>query len=57
MRRLFASLVLVALCTQFIPTVQAEGGFYLVSAYYSPEEGQDFYLHGTYEDEIRMNGE
>lgn len=57
MRRLFASLVLVALCIQFVPTVQAEGGFYLVSAYYSPEEGQDFYLHGTYEDEIRMNGE
>jgi len=42
---------------QFVPVVQAEGGFYLVSAYYSPEEWQNFYLHGSYEDEIRMNGE
>lgn len=37
--------------------VQAESGYYLVSAYYSPEPGQDFYLHGTYEDEVRINGE
>lgn len=58
MRRFLASLACVALCAQFIPTsVHADGGFYLVSAYYSPEEGQDFYLHGTYEEEIRMNGE
>ncbi len=34
----------------------AEGTFYLVTAYYSPEPGQDFYLHDTYEDEIKMNG-
>jgi hypothetical protein len=57
MRRLFASLVIGVLCISLIPVVQAEGGFYLVSAYYSPEEGQDFYLHGNYEDEVRMNGE
>jgi 3D (Asp-Asp-Asp) domain-containing protein len=57
MRRIFASIALISLCIQFTPIVQAEGGPYLVSAYYSPEEGQDFYLHGTYEDEIRMNGQ
>lgn len=60
MRRIFASLTIATICLQLtpvIPNVQAESGFYLVSAYYSPEEGQDFYLHGNYEDEIRMNGE
>ncbi|MFA6080173.1 MAG: peptidoglycan-binding protein [Candidatus Gracilibacteria bacterium] len=56
MRRLFSSLVLAALCMQWVPLARAESGFYLVSAYYSPEEGQSFYLHGNYEDEIRVNG-
>jgi len=57
MRRLYSCVVLAAICFQWIPLAQAESGFYLVSAYYSPEEGQSFYLHGNYEDEIRMNGE
>lgn len=57
MRRIFASIVLGALFLQLIPITQAESGFYLISAYYSPEEWQNFYLHGNYEDEIRMNGE
>lgn len=40
-----------------MPTVtHAEGSYYLVSAYYSPLEWQDFYLHGSYSDEIKMNG-
>lgn len=56
MRRLYSYIVLAALCLQWIPLAQAESGFYLVSAYYSPEEWQSFYLHGSYEDEIRMNG-
>ncbi len=38
MRRLFSVLTLAAICLQFTPIVRAEGGFYLVSAYYSPEE-------------------
>ncbi len=57
MRRLYSCIVLAAICLPWIPFAQAESGFYLVSAYYSPEEWQSFYLHGSYEDEIRMNGE
>lgn len=58
MRRLFTYFFITVFLLQYLPTtVRADGGFYLVSAYYSPEEGQDFYLHGNYEDEIRMNGE
>jgi peptidoglycan hydrolase-like protein with peptidoglycan-binding domain len=57
MRRISSLLALLALSAQFIPTVaHAEGWYYLVSAYYSPLEGQDFYLHGSYSDEVKMNG-
>jgi hypothetical protein len=58
MRRFIGLLSLVVLSAQFIPlTAQAEGSYYLVSAYYSPLPGQEFYLHGTFEDEVKMNGE
>lgn len=58
MRRISSLLALVYLASQLIPTVtHAEGAYYLVSAYYSPLEWQEFYLHGTYEDEVKMNGE
>lgn len=58
MRRISSLLVLIALCAQLIPSaVHADGSYYLVSAYYSPLPDQDFYLHGTYEDEVSMNGE
>lgn len=58
MRRISSLLALMFLGTQLIPTAtHAEGAYYLVSAYYSPLEGQDFYLHGNYEDEVKMNGE
>lgn len=60
MRRFFIWVTIACLCMQYVPIISntyAESGFYLVSAYYSPEEWQDFYLHGNYEDEIRMNGE
>lgn len=57
MRRISSLLALLALCVQFIPTIaHAEGWYYLVSAYYSPLEWQDFYLHGSYADEVKMNG-
>ena len=58
MRRISSLLALIALSTQLIPiATHAEGSYYLVSAYYSPLEWQEFYLHGTYEDEVKMNGE
>jgi peptidoglycan hydrolase-like protein with peptidoglycan-binding domain len=38
-------------------TIHAEWSYYLISAYYSPLPGQNFYLHGSYEDEVAMNGE
>lgn len=57
MRRISSLLALLFLSAQFIPTAaHAEGAYYLVSAYYSPLEWQEFYLHGTYEDEVKMNG-
>ncbi len=57
MRRLSSLLALVALSVQLIPSfTHADGGYYLVSAYYSPLEWQDFYLHGSYADEVKMNG-
>lgn len=57
MRRLSSLLALLALCVQLIPPIaHAEGWYYLVSAYYSPLEWQDFYLHGSYADEVKMNG-
>lgn len=58
MRRIFSLLTLLSLSSPFIPLqAHAEGAFYLVSAYYSPIEWQDFYLHETFADEIKMNGE
>jgi len=58
MRRISSLLALIYIASQLIPTVtHAEGAYYLVSAYYSPLEGQEFYLHGNYEDEVKMNGE
>jgi len=58
MRRLSSIIALCALLSQLVPiTTHADGAYYLVSAYYSPLEGQDFYLHGNYEDEVKMNGE
>lgn len=57
MRRIFSSALIALMLTSLIPLTQAESGYYLVSAYYSPEPGQDFYINGSYEDEIRMNGE
>ena len=57
MRRITSLLALLALSAQLIPlTAHAEGWYYLVSAYYSPLEWQDFYLHGSYADEVKMNG-
>jgi peptidoglycan hydrolase-like protein with peptidoglycan-binding domain/3D (Asp-Asp-Asp) domain-containing protein len=58
MRRISSLLALMFLGAQLIPTAaHAEGAYYLVSAYYSPLEWQEFYLHGSYEDEVKMNGE
>jgi peptidoglycan hydrolase-like protein with peptidoglycan-binding domain len=58
MRRISSIVALLALFSQLVPiTTHADGAYYLVSAYYSPLEWQDFYLHGNYEDEIKMNGE
>lgn len=58
MRRISSLVALVALSVQFLPTItHAEGWYYLVSAYYSPLEWQDFYLNGSYANEIKMNGE
>lgn len=58
MRRISSLLALLALSVQLVPmTTHAEGSYYLVSAYYSPLPDQEFYLHGTYEDEVKMNGE
>ncbi len=58
MRRISSLLALMFLGAQLIPTAtHAEGAYYLVSAYYSPLEWQEFYLHGNYEDEVKMNGE
>lgn len=57
MRRITSLVALLALSAQFIPTITHAGGwYYLVSAYYSPLEWQDFYLHGSYADEVKMNG-
>ena len=58
MRRISSLLALIALSAQFIPlTAHAEWSYYLVSAYYSPLPDQEFYLHGSFEDEVKMNGE
>ncbi len=58
MRRISSLLALLAIVSQLIPiATHAEGTYYLISAYYSPIEWQEFYLHGSYEDEIKMNGE
>ena len=58
MRRISSIVALLALFSQLVPvTTHADWAYYLVSAYYSPIEGQDFYLHGNYEDEVKMNGE
>jgi peptidoglycan hydrolase-like protein with peptidoglycan-binding domain/3D (Asp-Asp-Asp) domain-containing protein len=58
MRRITSLLALLALSVQLIPiTAHAEGWYYLVSAYYSPLEWQDFYLHGSFAKEVKMNGE
>lgn len=57
MRRICSVLLLVSFWASFLPlSASAEGSYYLVSAYYSPVEWQDFYLHGSYEAEIKMNG-
>ncbi len=58
MRRFIWAFVSCALLASYIPTTaHADGAYYLLSAYYSPLEGQDFYLHGSYTDEIKMNGQ
>ena len=59
MRRIFSALVVFSFFAQMIPLIpaaNADGTTYIVSAYYSPKPGQDFYLHKTYDDEIAMNG-
>ena len=45
--------ILLSLVTSY---TFGEGAYYLVTAYYSPEAGQDFYLHDTYEEELKING-
>lgn len=58
MRRLSSLLLLLSFLTQLVPlTAHAEWAYYLVSAYYSPLPDQEFYLNGSYENEIKMNGE
>ena len=57
MRRLISLLSVCMLVTPLIPVTQAEWSYYLVTAYYSPVQGQEFYLHDSYEAEIKMNGE
>jgi len=37
-------------------TVSAEETKFIITAYYSPLQGQSEYFHGTYEREIRVNG-
>ena len=34
-----------------------QGQFYIITAYYSPLPDQEFYLKGSYEADIRLNGQ
>lgn len=57
--RIFSILLILSIFVSsfFSGIVRAyEAQFFLVSAYYSPLPGQSYYLQGSYEAEIRMNG-
>ena len=60
MKYLIAVLTLIAQLALFLPLslfAQEEGGHtFLVTAYYSPQEGQTCYLRGNYEAEKKLNG-
>ena len=48
-----------ALSYSFLPLAthaSEQGQFYIITAYYSPLPDQDFYLKGSYELDIRLNG-
>lgn len=57
MKSISKIVTLIFICSQCISHSFADGAYYLVSAYYSPLPWQEFYLHGSYEDEVKMNGE
>lgn len=57
MRRFISLMSVFLLTAPLAPITQAEWSYYLVTAYYSPVQWQEFYLHNTYEDEIKMDGE
>lgn len=57
MRRFISLLSVLMLVAPMAPITHAEWSYYLVTAYYSPVQWQEFYLHDSYEAEIKMNGE
>ena len=60
MQKIFGALVLMAISTTLLhPTIslaEGEKRTFRVTGYYSPEPNQSFYAKGSYEADIRLNG-
>lgn len=58
MKKLFSIILIVCMLFVFIPeklSANADEGYFVVTAYYSPLPNQKHYLKGNYTDEIRLN--
>ena len=59
MKKIISSFLLFLLSTWFIQatTHASDTWYFIVTAYYSPLPGQNYYITGNYESEVRLNGQ
>lgn len=57
MKKLFSTLVFITILLGFLPknTFASDTWYFIVTAYYSPLPGQNYYITGNYESEKRLN--
>lgn len=58
MKKIISSLLLALWIFSILPVqnLQADNNYFIVTAYYSPLPDQKYYITGSYESEIRLNG-
>jgi hypothetical protein len=54
-KKIFSILLIIATMITTLSVSANDDNYFVVTAYYSPLPGQDYYITGNYEDELILN--